>query len=125
MPQALPRNRPAQAAQHRAGEDAPGFAPEQTGQTQGGEGQQVVQHHALPAPGVGSVEDQLQGAEGEACQQAPAQAPSDGVEQHREHGRGDGAALGEFIELQQAQDLSRRHQHGSLGQGADAQMIFG
>ena len=116
---------PGGAAEDGAGEDAPGFPPECSRQAQGGEGQQIVQDHALPAPGVGTVEDELQGAEGETRQQAPSQSPADGIEQDREHGRGDGAALGEFIELDQAQDLGCRHQHGPLGEGADAQMGFG
>ena len=47
------------AAYHSAGEDAPGLALKQTGKAERGEGKQVVQQHGLPAPGVGTVKDQL------------------------------------------------------------------
>ena len=34
------------------------------------------------------------------------------IQQDREHGRRDGAALGKLVELHKTQDLGRRHKHG-------------
>ena len=115
---------PSRTAQDRARKNAPAPAPEEARQAQWREGQQIIQNHALPAPGVGPVENELQTAENEPRQDSPAHAPADRVHEDREHGRRDGAALGELVELQKAQYLGRRHQHGSLGQRPDAQMPF-
>ena len=71
------------------------------------------------------AENELQQPEGKARQQAPAQTPPNRVKKDREHGQCDGAALGELIELDKAQDLGGGHQHGALGDGTDPQMLFG
>ena len=93
-------------------------------QAQRGKRQQIVQDHGLPAPGIGAVKDHLQQAEDEARAQTAAQAPAQTVEQDGEHGRGQGAAVGQLVELDEAQHKGQGHQNGAFRQCPDAKMFF-
>ncbi len=115
---------PAGAAHHGPREDAPAPPLEEARQPQGREGQQVVQEHGLPAPGVGPVEDQLEQAEGEARQQPRLHPPPHREQQQREHGRGQAPAIGQLHQLDVAEDLGQGHQDGRLAQAAQVHGCF-
>ena len=112
------------AGDQSAGEHAALAAGHQTGQTQDGEGHQVVADDGLPANGEAAVKHELQNAEGEAAQQTGAEAPANGIQHQGDHGQDDAAAPGHLPQLQVAEYLRNGHQHGAFAQGADSHVTL-
>lgn len=112
-----------QEAQHAADDGAVIDAPLPAGQqaraeAQGHKGQEIVAENGGPVDGELVADEIGDGAIHQAGQGAPAAAIPGGKQDDGQHLQGDGAAVEELIELDQAQDLRHGDEDGGLADHA-------
>ena len=112
-----------QRGERQAGGRILDFA-EQTAQTEHTEGDDVVEQHdhdrGKGTSGVGKIicaQQQLKQAEGQRGEQAPAGAVAVGNDEHRQHAAcGDGSAVWQIEDFDDAQHRGERQHDGAFGQ---------